>query len=106
VPVQFLINVYATPNCTIAPNLYGPYNQTGTCQSVQVGQPYTIILYAENYCSSFGVTIKDIATLSFPIVIKSNIVQNTSSLYSVSLKWTPTVDQTGSQILCAVAFDR
>jgi hypothetical protein len=63
-------------------------------------------LYAENYCSSYGVTIQDIATLSFPIVIKSNLTQNTSTLYSVTLTWTPTAAEIGSQILCAVAIDR
>jgi hypothetical protein len=94
------------PNCTVIPLLYGPHNQTGTCESLQVGQAHSMTLYAENYCSSYGVTIKDIATLSFPIVIKTNLTQNTSTLYSVSLTWTPTANQVGSQILCAVAIDR
>lgn len=106
VAVQFLINVYALPNCTTAPLLYGPSKNTGTCQSLQVGQSYTVTLYAENYCSAYGVTIQDIATLSFPIVHKTNLTQNTSTLYSVSLTWTPTTDDVGSQILCAVAIDR
>ncbi len=105
-PLQFLINVYALPNCTHAPLLYGPYNQTGTCESLQVGQSHLLILYAQNYCSTYGVTILDIATLSFPIVTKSNITQNSSTLYSVSLTWTPTASEVGSQILCAVAVDR
>ncbi|CAF5169793.1 unnamed protein product, partial [Rotaria sp. Silwood1] len=30
---------------------------------------------------------------------------NTSTLYSVSLTWTPTTNQIGSQILCTVAID-
>ncbi|CAF3403170.1 unnamed protein product [Rotaria socialis] len=105
VPIQILVNVYASPNCTIAPRLYGSTNQTGTCQSLQVGQPHVIMLYAENYCSNYSVTIEDIATLSFPIVIKSNLTRNTSTLYSVGLTWTPTTNQIGSQILCAVAID-
>ncbi len=94
------------PNCTTTPLLYGPSNQTGTCQTLQVGQANTMILYAVNYCSGYGVTIQDIATLSFPIVTKSNITQNSTTLYSVTLTWIPTDDQVGSQILCAVAFDR
>lgn len=106
VPVQFLINVYAVPDCITAPVLYGPSKNTGTCQTLQVGQPYTVTLYAQNYCSLYGVTIMDVATLSFPIVEKSNLTQNTSTLYSVSLTWTPTTDDIGSQILCAVAIDR
>jgi len=106
VPVQFLINVQALPNCTNPPLLYGPSNQTGACETLQVGQANTLILYAVNYCSSYGVTIQDIATLSFPIVTKSNLTQNSSTLYSVTLTWTPTANQVGSQILCAVAIDR
>ncbi|CAF5191973.1 unnamed protein product, partial [Rotaria magnacalcarata] len=106
VPVQILVNVYASPNCTITPRLYGSTNQTGTCQSLQVGQLYATMLYAENYCSNYSVTIEDIATLSFPIVIKSNLIRNTSTLYSVGLTWTPTANEIGSQILCAVAIDR
>ncbi|CAF2734835.1 unnamed protein product [Rotaria sp. Silwood2] len=105
VPVQLLINVYASPTCTITPHLYGSNNQTGTCKSIQVGQSHSMILYAENYCSNYSVIIEDIATLSFPIVIKSNLIQNTSTLYSVFLTWTPTTKQIGSQILCAVAID-
>jgi hypothetical protein len=106
VPLQFLINVYATPACPVAPLLYGQYDETGACESVQVGQIHTMTLYAINYCSNYSVTIADIATLSFPIVVKSNLTQNSSTLYSVTLTWTPTASQTGSQILCAVAFDR
>ncbi|CAF0808852.1 unnamed protein product [Adineta steineri] len=105
VPVQFLINVYASPKCLVAPILDGSSNQTGIYESVQVGQLHSMTLYAINYCTLYSVTIKDIATLSFPIVIKSNITQISSLLYSVTLTWTPTESQVGSQILCAVAID-
>ncbi len=63
-------------------------------------------LYAENYCSSYNVTMVDIATQSFPIVLKTPIVQNTSTLWSVSLTWTPTADEVGSQVFCSVGIDR
>lgn len=106
VAVQFLVNVYALPTCTIAPLLYGSSKQTGACESIQVGQSHSIVLYAENYCSNYSVIIQDIATLSFPIVIKSSLIQNTSTLYSVTLSWTPSGNEIGSQILCAVAIDR
>ncbi len=104
-PVQFLVHVYAQPNCTQRPYLYGP-GLDGTCLAVQVGVPYTLELIAENYCSSYGVTMVDIATQSFPIVIKTPIVQNTSTLWSVSLTWTPTADEVGSQVFCSVGIDR
>ena len=105
VPVQFLVYVYAQPNCTTRPYLYSSALD-GTCIAVQVGVPYTIILYAENYCTSYGVKIVDIATQSFPIVIKTPIVQNTTTLSSVTLTWTPTADEEGSQVFCSVATDK
>jgi hypothetical protein len=73
---------------------------------VQVGVPYTLTLYAENYCSSYGVTILDIATQSFPIVIKTPIVQDNGTQYSVTLTWTPTADEIGSEVFCSVGIDR
>lgn len=105
VPVQFLVYVYAQPICTQRPYLYGSVFD-GTCTSAQVGVPYTLQLYVENYCSSYNVTMLDIATQSFPIVIKTPIVQNTSTLWSVSLTWTPTPTQAGSQVFCSVGIDR
>jgi hypothetical protein len=62
-------------------------------------------LTAQNFCPN-STTIQDIATLSFPIVIKTPIIQNTTSLSSVSLTWVPTASEVGSQVLCAVAIDR
>jgi hypothetical protein len=72
---------------------------------VQVGQTYAIELVAQDFCPN-STTIQDIATLSFPVVIKTSIVKNTTTLWSVSLTWVPTASQIGSQILCAVALDR
>jgi hypothetical protein len=105
VPVQFLVHVYSQPNCTQKPYLYGP-SPEGSCTAVQVGVPFTLVLIADNYCYNSSVTMKDIATQSFPIVIKSPIVQNSTSLWSVTLKWTPTADQVGSQVFCSVGIDR
>ncbi len=105
VPVQFLINVRGNSSCPTRPLLTGPVSQTGACTGMQVGQTYTIELVAENFCPN-STTIKDIATLSFPIVTKTPIIQNTTSLWSVSLSWIPTASEVGSQVLCAVAIDR
>jgi len=104
VPVQFLVHVYAQPTCATRPYLYGP-SFDGSCTSVQVGVPYTLILYAENYFTANGVTILDIATQSFPIVIKEPIVQNSSTLSSVTLTWIPQANEAGSQVFCSVAID-
>ena len=104
-PVQFLVYVYAQPACTQRPYLYGDA-PTGSCIGVEVGVPLTLLLIVENYCAGCGFTMQDIATQSFPIVIKSTIVQNTTIFWSVTLVWTPTADDVGSQILCSVAVDR
>jgi hypothetical protein len=87
------------------PLLSGPVTQTGGCVGIQVGQSYFIQLITENFCPS-TTTIKDIATLSFPIVVKTPIVQNSSTIWSVGLTWIPTASEVGSQVLCAVAIDR
>ena len=92
-------------SCSQRPRLTGPISQPGGCVGIQVGQSYVIQLVAENFCPN-STTIKDIATLSFPIVAKTPIVQNTSTLWSVTLTWTPTASAVGSQVLCAVAVDR
>jgi hypothetical protein len=105
VPVQFLINVKNVSSCSRRPLLTGPVSQIGGCIGIQVGQLYVIELTAENFCSN-STNITDIATLSFPIVNKTPIVRNTTTLWSVTLTWTPTASAIGSQILCAVAIDR
>jgi hypothetical protein len=94
------------PNCTSKPLLLSDFN-SGDCQVVQVGVNFTMTLTAINQCDS-GRTIDDIATLSFPIVIKSALVQNTTntSLWSMDITWMPTANQVGSQVFCAVAADR
>lgn len=104
-PVQFLVYVYSTPNCTTRPYLYGPTPE-GTCIAVQVGVPYTLILYVDNYCYSSGVTMVDIATQSFPVVIKTPIVQDNTTTWSVNLTWTPTATEVGPQVFCSVGLDR
>ncbi len=100
-----MINVQNISSCSTRPLLTGPVFQTGQCVGVQVGQTYIIELVAKNYCP-LTTTIGDIATLSFPIVIKTPIVRNTTSLWSVTLTWVPTASEVGSQVLCAVAVDR
>jgi hypothetical protein len=106
VPLQFLIYVYAVPNCTLKPLLISDFN-SDVCQGAQVGVNFTMTLTVINRCGS-GRTISDIATLSFPIVIKSALVQNATntSLWSMEITWVPTASQVGSQVICAVAVDR
>ena len=88
VPIQFLVYVYSISTCTLKPLLISDLNNDD-CQAAQVGMNFTM-------------------TLSFPIVIKSTLVQNPSnaSLWSLTMRWQPTSNQVGSQVLCAVASDK
>ena len=106
VPIQFLVYVYAVPSCTLKPILTSDLNNDD-CQAAGVGVNFTMTLTAINRCGS-GRTITDIATLSFPIIIKSALTQDPSnaSLWSLTVAWQPTMRQVGSQVLCAVASDR
>ena len=106
VPLQFLIYVYANPTCTLKPILIGNIGD-GACQGVQVGVSFSMTLTAINRCGS-GRVMSDIATLSFPIVTKSALVQNVTntSLWSLTLTWQPTSTEIGSQVFCAVAADK
>ncbi|CAF3938642.1 unnamed protein product [Rotaria sordida] len=105
ISLQFLIYVYATTTCTLKPLLLADIN-SGVCQGVQVGVNFTMTFTAVNRCGSER-TIIDIATLSFPIIIKSTLVQNTvnASLWSMNMSWIPTASQVGSQVFCAIASD-
>lgn len=64
-------------------------------------------LIAINRCD-ISQAIIDIATLSFPILTKSTLVQNVTntSLWSMTITWMPTANQIGSQVFCALASDR
>ena len=104
VPVQFLVRVVSPPSCTIPPEILGVPEES-SCTSVQVGQTFNSFVLAKNSCPS-PVVIDDIATLSFPGMIKGNLTQLNSSIYSKTLTWTPTLAQLGYQVMCAMAFDR
>jgi hypothetical protein len=106
VPLQFLIYVYAVPNCTMKPLLTADVNSS-ICHGVQVGVNFAMTLTAIDRCGG-GRLMSDIATLSFPILIKSALVQNVTntSLWSITVTWIPTATEVGSQVFCAVASDR
>lgn len=104
VPVQFLVNVVSPPTCTIPPNIIGD-SISDSCVSLTVGQNYTTRIYAINSCGIF-VSISDIATLSFDGLLKGSLVKINSTTYYKTLTWTPTIDQIGYQVMCAMAYDR
>ncbi|CAF1425146.1 unnamed protein product [Rotaria sordida] len=103
VPVQFLVQVVNSPACTIPPEIVGiPVEEA--CIPVKVGQTFNSQLIAINNCGS-GVTIADIATLSFAGMAKGNIVKLNTTTYYKTLSWTPTTSQLGFQVMCAMAFN-
>jgi hypothetical protein len=57
-----------------------------------------------NSCGE-NVAIVDIATLSFPDMVKGNITGLNETLYCNTVSWTPIATQRGCQVMCAMAFD-
>ena len=51
-------------------------------------------------------TIVDISLQAFPGMITGPLTMINSSLYSMSLTWTPSASQLGLQTMCAIALDR
>lgn len=76
-----------------------------SCILIQVNQTFSSQLIAISNCGS-TVTIDDIATLSFPGMIKGSLTMINSTTYYKSLTWTPTTAQIGYQVMCAMALDR
>jgi hypothetical protein len=104
VPVQFLIQVVASPTCPIPPIIIGePISDS--CMPIQVGQTVSFQLIAENQCGE-NVTITDIATVSLSGMVKSDLITMNSTIYYKNLEWTPTSAQIGYQVMCAMALNR
>ena len=102
-PVQFLVFVANETTCPFPPEILGlPREQS--CTPVLSGQLFSTELIAINHCGP-TVAIIDIATLSFPGMIKSNLTSLNSTHYSKTLTWTPTTAQLGYQVMCAMAFN-
>lgn len=103
-PVQFLIQVVAAPSCNITPTIIGEPEQD-SCMPITVGQSITTELIAINSCGP-TVNITDISTLSFPGVLKGNLIRWNSTTFSKEITWIPTASQLGYQVMCAMAFNR
>ncbi|CAF1073311.1 unnamed protein product [Didymodactylos carnosus] len=102
VPVQFLVKVVSPLSCSIGPQITGTPLEF-SCTVVVLGTTYSSTLIAWNNCS--GVNIIDIATLSFPGMGKSNLMQYNATYYYKNLMWTPTQAQLGFQLMCAMAVN-
>ena len=103
VPIQVLIYVYNTSNCS-APEI----TSSQTCLDVLVNVTYTTVLFAYNDCGP-AVAIIDIGIQAFAGVVESNLTSvngTNNSLYSMTITYTPSISQVGQQMLCASAIDR
>lgn len=102
IPVQFLIEIIATPTCFSKPIIS---SNLSTDTILTVGQLFTFTVTIDINCT--GTTIVDYFRNPPLNMQKSNITFDaTNNLYLVTETWTPTSDQTGSQSYCAVATDR
>lgn len=102
VPVQFLVKVISAPSCPTLPDVF----LTGqSCTPVKVNETFTSQLIAVNNCGS-NVTIVDIATLSFSGMNQGSLTMLNSLVYYKTVTWTPTMQQIGYQVMCAMALDR
>jgi hypothetical protein len=105
VPVQFLIYVLPTPNCSIAPIIL-PANG---CLEVQVGVAMNLSVYAMNLCNQSIANLTDIIVSSgINGMSASNLTSSAtnSSLSYVTFTWTPQANQVGSQQLYVIAYTR
>lgn len=101
VPVQFLINVLSTPQCSEVPVILP---LTG-CLEVQVNISINITLYVLNLCNTTTTIITDlIPTVSINGMQISSLINSTTntSLVYLILTWTPQLNQIGSEQFCAL----
>lgn len=102
IPVQFLIQIIATPTCFSKPIIS---SNLSTNTILTVGQLFIFTVTIETDCS--GTTIIDYFRTPPLTMQKSNITFNgTNDFYLVTETWTPTSDQVGSQPYCAMATNR
>ena len=105
VPVQFLIEVLPTPDCS-QPPLILPLTD---CLEAQVNVPINFTLYVMNFCNKTVSIITDlIPTISITGMQVSDLINSmtNTSLSYIILTWTPQSNQLGSQEFCAIAYTR
>ncbi|CAF1399958.1 unnamed protein product [Didymodactylos carnosus] len=93
-------------NCTLY--IKGTTSPALYVAAVMATVVYTTMLYVHNFCGN-TVTILDIGLQAPAGIIHgplTSVYGSNTSLYSMNLTWTPTNQQTGTQLLCAVALDR
>jgi hypothetical protein len=102
VPIQFLIQIVATPVCPLKPTIS---SNLSSCTAIEVGIQFNITILIEEGCS--GTTIDDYFRMPPLYMYKDGLTQvGSSNIWTITETWTPTNAQIGSQVYCAVATDR
>jgi hypothetical protein len=102
VPVQFLIEIVASPTC---PSISSISSNISKCSAIYVGVQFNFTLTITPGCSN--TTIVDLFSTPPLQMYKNNLTRiGTSNVWTVMHTWTPTTDQVGSQIYCALAIDK
>jgi hypothetical protein len=102
VPIQFLIEIIGASVCPLQPTISGNISR---CIPIQVGIQFSFTLTIEQGCP--GTVINDFLRISPLNMYKSNITRiGSSNIWTVTERWTPEVQQLGSQVYCAMATDK
>ncbi|XP_072045116.1 uncharacterized protein [Amphiura filiformis] len=106
VPIQFLLEVYASDRSCQRPEFVSPTPAAGLCVPIAAGQDMQMTIAARN--SDTSRPIADIASVGTPQgMTKSTIglLAGSTSDYSVVLNWTPPDDYEGNKQMCFIAQD-
>lgn len=102
VSVQFLIQIIPAVTCYSKPTISSNISANTI---VAVGSSIQFTLTMQTNCS--GTSIVDLFRASPLNMYKSNLTQvGLSNVWTVTERWTPTSEQTGSQTYCAMATNR
>jgi hypothetical protein len=102
VGVQFIIQIIDSTACFSKPQISSNVSSNST---VTVGQTYQFIVIVNSDCP--GVSIVEFFRTPPVNMYKSNITSDIANNRStITETWTPTIDQSGSQVYCTRATDR
>jgi hypothetical protein len=104
IPVQFLIQVLPTPQCSLLPD----FSVSSDCFEAQTGIVMNFTIEVMNNCDPNDAVIADTILLqSIPGMTATNLTQASDKSYAwVDYSWTPQSNQLGPQQFCVLAFTR
>ena len=101
IPVQFLIQIVTKPLCLLKPII----TSNGAINNIlDVGETIHFALIIQTNC--VGRTIEFFRTAPLDMKRSNLTYDGLTNQYTVTETWTPTSDQSGSQVYCATAIDR